>query len=195
MRAAPGEEATTPVALTPESDSTADTGEQATQPQSPAQLAADSTGSHQAYVPYGSADSANLNPVNGNSGNLEIRRIGQWTHTGIREGRRLVIRDANTWAEFWSELGVGERPAVDFSRNLVIAVASGQRSSGGHEIAISRVTQTNGELTVEVVETAPGPNCMTTSVLTQPVDVIVVQGVNPKSWSFVERNDVRSCQS
>src|ERR1700674_5264210 len=36
------------------------------------------------YVPYG-----------GNS-MLEIRRIGQWSRTGIGESRRLVIRDANS---------------------------------------------------------------------------------------------------
>jgi PrcB C-terminal len=195
MRVGEGENATTPVVLTPEPDTAADTLAQTAQPQSPPQLLGDSTASQQGYVPYasteGDSDSSHAAPAK--AGNLQIRRIGQWTHTGIRESRRLVIRDANTWAAFWSELGVGERPAVDFSRDLAIAVASGQRPSGGHEIAISRVTQTNGELTVEVLETAPGPNCMTTSTLTQPVDVIVLQGVSPRSWSFVEQKNVSSC--
>jgi hypothetical protein len=136
----------------------------------------------QGYAPYG------------NSGALEIRRLGQWTRTGIGESRRLVIRDANAWAEFWSELGVGERPDVDFSRDLVVAVAAGQRPSGGHEIAVEQVSQSNGSLTIGVVETTPGPNCMTTASLTQPVDVVVVPSVNAKSWSFVERREVRGCR-
>jgi hypothetical protein len=136
----------------------------------------------QGYAPYGSPP------------NMQIRRIGQWTHTGINEKRRLVIRDANAWAAFWSELGVGDRPAVDFTRDLVVAVASGQQSTGGHEVAVDRVTQNNGELTIEVVETSPSPNCMTTSALTQPVDVVVVQGVNARGWSFVERKEVRGCR-
>lgn len=123
-----------------------------------------------------------------------MRRIGQWTHTGISEARRLIIRDANAWATFWSELGVGDRPSVDFSRDIVIAVAAGQRPSGGHEIAVSRVTVSNGELQVEVLETTPGPNCMTTSALTQPVDVVVVPGVTTRSWSFTERKEVRGCR-
>jgi hypothetical protein len=135
----------------------------------------------QAYAPYGGA------------GPLEIRRLGQWTRTGIGESRRLVIRDANAWAEFWSELGVGERPEVDFSRDLVVAVAAGQRPSGGHEIAIAQVAQNSGALTISVVETTPGPNCRTTSTLTQPVDVVVIPNVSPKSWSFVERREVRGC--
>jgi hypothetical protein len=46
---------------------------------------------------------------------------------------------------------------------------------------------------VEVVETTPGPNCMTTTSLTQPVDVIVVPAPTARSWSFVERTEVRGC--
>jgi hypothetical protein len=137
----------------------------------------------QGYAPYGNA-----------AGDLELRRIGQWTNTGISESRRLVIRDANTWARFWAELGVGERPAIDFSRNLVVAVAAGQRSSGGYEIAVRRVAQANGDLTIEVEETTPGPNCMTTSALTQPVDVVVLPAVAARSWSFIEHQVVRGCR-
>jgi hypothetical protein len=134
------------------------------------------------YAPYGSNES------------LEVRRIGQWTRTGIGEARRLVIRNANAWAEFWSELGVGERPSVDFSRDIVVAVAAGQRQTGGYEIAVERVVDNGGELTVEVVETTPGPNCITAASLTQPVDVVVVPGVAPRSWSFAEHKEVRGCR-
>ena len=129
-----------------------------------------------------------------NGGGLELRRIGQWTRTGVGEARRLIIRDANAWADFWSELGVGDRPAVDFTHDVVVAVAAGQRPTGGYEIAVDRVRQANGELTVEVVETSPGPNCMTTASLTQPVDVVVVPARRARSWSFVERKEVRGCR-
>jgi PrcB C-terminal len=136
----------------------------------------------QGYAPYG------------NNRTLDIRRIGQWTRTGIGESRRLVIRDANGWAQFWSELGVGDRPSVDFNRDVVIAVAAGERQTGGYEIAIDRVTQSDGQLTVEVVERTPGPNCMTTASVTQPVDVVVVPAVDAKSPSFLERKEIRACR-
>jgi hypothetical protein len=138
--------------------------------------------SEQGYAPYG------------NNRTLDIRRIGQWTRTGIGESRRLVIRDANGWALFWSELGVGNRPVVDFNRDVVIAVAAGQRPTGGYEIVIDRVTQTDGQLTVEVVERTPGPNCMTTASLTQPVDVVVVPAADAQSPSFLERKEIRGCR-
>ncbi len=185
MRVAQGEpENDTAVALAPEQEAAPDSSLNSPPSPSPQPPVQDTTPAQQGYAPYNAS---------GNSASLEIRRIGEWSHTGIREARRMVIQDANAWAEFWSELGVGDRPAVDFTRDIVIAVAAGERPSGGHEIAVSRVTQANGELRVEVRETAPGPNCLSTSNLTQPVDVIVVQGVKPKSWSFVEQKDVRSC--
>jgi hypothetical protein len=181
----------TPVALAPTPESPPDSitpGVPLSQPSEPPLQ--DSAQTEQGYIPYGDSETSGEMA----SGEIEIRRIGQWTHTGISEARRLVIRDANAWTEFWSELGVGDRPAVDFSQDLVIAVAAGQRPTGGHEIAVTQVNQSNGELRVELVETTPGPNCMTTSALTQPVDVVVVKGVNPRSWSFVQRKEVRGCR-
>jgi hypothetical protein len=125
---------------------------------------------------------------------LDIRRIGQWSHTGIQEPRRQVIQDANAWAQFWSKLGAGDRPEVDFTHELVIAVASGQQRSGGFSIAVERVTQQEGDLTIQVTETSPGPNCVTTSELTQPVDVVTVPLVKVRNSSFVERKVSSDCR-
>ena len=190
MRVAGGDSSTSsgPVSLAPtpeaepDSSTTAAPAPAATPSRDTNTVAAAAVPREQGYGSYGA------------NSTLEIRRIGQWSRTGIGESRRLVIRDANTWAEFWSELGTGERPEVDFTKAVVVAVAAGQRPSGGYEIAVDRVGQADGELTVEVVETTPGPNCITSSSPTQPVDVVVVPAVAPRSWSFVERKEVRGCR-
>jgi hypothetical protein len=185
IRVAEGEDssASGPVSLAPEPQAEEPAAEAAPQAPAPEVTRQDSAyPPAQGYAPYG------------NSRTLETRRIGQWTHTGIGEARRLVIKDANAWSQFWSELGVGDRPAVDFRRDVVVVAAAGQRQTGGHEIAIDRVTQRDGELIVEVVETAPGPNCMTTASLTQPVDVVIVPASEARSWSFLERKDIRGCR-
>src|SRR3954468_7360824 len=140
-----------PVSLAPTPDSEPAPSVAAAAP-APAEPAQDS-----AAAPVAGAQGYSSYGAGGNS-TLDIRRIGQWSRTGIGESRRLVIRDANAWAEFWSELGTGDRPAVDFTHNVVVAVAAGQRPSGGYEIAIDRIREAGGELTVDVVETAPGPN-------------------------------------
>jgi hypothetical protein len=134
------------------------------------------------YAPYGGGQTA-----------LQIRRIGQWSASTIATPERLVIRDEQSWAAFWNRLGAFNRPAVDFTRDVVIAVASGQRSSGGYEIAIQRVTRTGNAVSIDVVETTPGPNCVTTQTLTQPIDVIVVAAADAGTWTFNDQTRVASC--
>jgi hypothetical protein len=142
----------------------------------------------QGYAPYGDTSDR------GETRDLEVRRIGQWAHTGIAEPRRMVIRDADGFAQLWSELGAGERPDVDFTQNVVVVAASGEQPSGGHGIAIDRVSQADGQLTIQVVETTPGPNCVTTGAATRPVDVVVVHAAAPRGWSFLERKGIRACR-
>ncbi|HEX2219621.1 MAG TPA: protease complex subunit PrcB family protein [Gemmatimonadales bacterium] len=137
------------------------------------------------------AESDTVSPSDGAP--VEIRRIGRWVSSNIRGSRRLVIRDPATWAQFWSELGAGVRPEVNFSRDLVIAVASGERSTGGHDIVVQRVTRSDGDLRITVVETSPGPNCMTTMALTQPVDVIMVPAAGVTGWSFIDSTATSTC--
>jgi hypothetical protein len=185
IRVAEGEEtgANEPVSLAPAPEEEPQPpSEPAYDPPQTTPQPADGAPPAQGYAPYGGTRT------------LDLRRIGQWTRTGIGESRRLVIRDANGWDQFWSELAVGERPDVDFSRDVVVAVAAGQRSTGGYEIAVDRVTLVDGQLQVEVVERTPGPNCMTTASLTQPVDVVVVPASEARSWRFVERKEIRGCR-
>ena len=127
------------------------------------------------------------------SGSLPIRRIGQWTTSGISRPERTVLRNDSTYARFWEALGVGQRPAVDFSRDVVIVVAAGQQPSGGHAIAVERVARAGNAMMVEVVETVPGPGCWTTQQLTQPVDVVVVAAADAPEWSFSDRTRTQPC--
>ena len=143
----------------------------------PAQAAPNAAG----YAPYGGQP-------------LQIRRIGQYATSGIATPARLIIRDDSSYARFWTSLGAGARPAVDFSRDIVIVAASGQRNTGGNGIAVERVTRTGDGLAVEVVETTPGANCMTTQAITQPVDVVVVAAADARTWSFSDQTRAQPCQ-
>ena len=128
------------------------------------------------------------------SGTLPIRRIGQWTASGIDTPQRKVIRDDSTFAQFWQSLGAGQRPVVDFTRDVVIAVAAGQRQTGGYAIAVQRVARAGMAMTVDVVETAPGPGCWTTQQITQPVDVVVVAAADAPSFSFSDQTRSQGCK-
>jgi PrcB C-terminal len=143
-------------------------------------------------VPAPVGDSAAAaNPAPGTT--VEIRRIGRWASSGISGSRRLVIRDAATWAHFWSEMGAGVRPEVDFATDLVIAVAAGERTTGGHDIEVRNVSRAGSELRIEVLETYPSTGCVTTQAKTQPVDVVMVSAAGVKGWSFIDSRAVGTC--
>ncbi len=134
---------------------------------------------------------AGANPAPGTD--VQMRRIGRWVSSGITGSRRLVILDPATWAHFWSELGAGVRPQVDFANDLVIAVAAGERTSGGHDIEVRRVTRVGNELRIEVLETFPSEGCVTTQAKTQPVDVVMVAATGVTKWSFFDSRAVGPC--
>jgi hypothetical protein len=136
-----------------------------------------------AYVPYGGGTA------------VQIRRIGQYSQSGITAPERLVIGDDSSYARFWSTLAVGgERPPVDFTHDVVVAVAGGQRSTGGYSIAVDRVARSGAGVSVDVVQTTPGAGCIMSQALTQPVDVVVVAGADAKTWSFSERSAEQGCR-
>jgi hypothetical protein len=134
---------------------------------------------------------AGANPAPGTD--VQMRRIGRWVSSGISGARRLVILDPATWEHFWSELGAGVRPQVDFGNDLIIAVASGERTTGGHNIEVRRVTRVGNELRIEVLETYPSEGCVTTEAKTQPVDVVMVAATGVTSWSFIDTQAVGPC--
>ena len=134
---------------------------------------------------------AGANPAPGTD--VQMRRIGRWVSSGITGARRLVILDPATWSHFWSELGAGVRPEVDFGNDLVIAVAAGERTSGGHDIEVRRVTRSGNELRIEVLETYPSEGCVTTQAKTQPVDVVMVAATGVTRWSFIDTQAVGPC--
>jgi hypothetical protein len=138
--------------------------------------------------------SAGYAPYDAPGAALPIRRIGQWTASGLDSPVRKVIRDDSTYAQFWQALGAGQRPAVDFSRDVVIAVAAGQRPTGGHAIAVERVARAGKSMTVDVVETVPGPGCWTTQQITPPVVVVVVAAADAPTWSFSDRTRSQECK-
>ncbi len=124
---------------------------------------------------------------------ITLRRIGTYTSTGLGEPRRLVIRTDAEWRDFWSDLGGGALPAVDFSRDMVIGVASGTRRTTGYGIRVDAVhVDDDGTLVIDVVETAPGANCFNAQQVTRPADVIVVPRAE-RGWTFRERTETVDC--
>jgi hypothetical protein len=105
-------------------------------------------------------------------------RIASASTSGFTTPEQLVLRDQAVWQAAWSRLHEGmvapPLPAVDFAREMVVLLALGERSSGGHRIRFDGITVAGANATVRFTITEPGADCMTTQVMTAPVDVVRV---------------------
>ena len=116
---------------------------------------------------------------------------------GPQEPVRSVVRDEQSWLEFWGVLTAVLRPApdapaVDFTRDMVLVAAMGSRPTGGYVISIEGAYTSDGALYVDVLERSPGVGCLSAQVMTFPVTAVRVR-VHAGSVRFVTREESGPC--
>ena len=107
---------------------------------------------------------------------LPITRLTVPGIGGFQTQQRLVIRTQSAWEEVWNQLVAGRlvpppRPAVDFTREIVVIAGTGLKPSTGYEISIQGATANRDEAVVQVRSTTPG-NCVVATVITSSVDIV-----------------------
>lgn len=117
--------------------------------------------------------------------------------SGISERQRLVIDDVESWATFWTRLHANispepPAPIVDFGNRVVVAATMGQRATGGYAIRIEEITRVGDDLRVVVLETSPGPKCLTTQAFSAPATAVTVPRP-AEHVDFVEEAETRDC--
>jgi hypothetical protein len=122
---------------------------------------------------------AGAGPSGGSDAEQRVQTVITETQSGIATARREVIRDAASWSRLWAEINANRAPvpalpAVDFSREMLIAVATGTRPTGGFSIQVTGVTTRGDTLEVAVLERCPESDAIVTMALTQPVEVVRV---------------------
>lgn len=118
-------------------------------------------------------------------------------NSGLAERERLVVRDRAAWQDLWRRIWSGRSPVppapdIDFTRDMVVVVALGERPTGGHGILVDSAQQRSNGLTVVVRTIAPGRGCMLTQALTQPVDIARLPR-HDGPVEFEDRAETRDC--
>lgn len=117
--------------------------------------------------------------------------------SGLREPARTVIRDRESWQDFWQSFAGARVPAppapeIDFAQKQVIVAAMGERSTAGYDIAVDAVYQQNDTTYVVVVEREPASGCIAATVISTPATAVLIPpGSGPVR--FVERQETRAC--
>lgn len=149
------------------------------------------------------ASSETVSPPGEPGANIPIVRLHSEPYSfafnsGLDKPDRIVVRDATSWQAVWRDVWRGGSeipplPAVDFSREMILVVALGARSTGGYGILIDGANEAGQDkINVAVRSISPG-NCGVTLAFTQPVDIARLP-LRTGSVGFTERSEVSRCQ-
>ncbi|MTH18001.1 protease complex subunit PrcB family protein [Flavobacterium sp. LC2016-01] len=123
---------------------------------------------------------------NDDGSNIAFTTIYQRDNYGASPGTipksNLVITNQTDWNTLLEKLNIITQALyttpdtnVDFSKYQVIAVFDEVRNSGGYSIDITKITQSNNEITVKVEQLKKGN---LTSVITQPFHIVKIAKSN-----------------
>lgn len=147
--------------------------------------------------PSARPDDGAAQPDEGAGADVAVDTIYHAGASGLTDPTRAVIASASEWEAAWARITsllvpAPDVPAVDFGSAQVVLIGLGQRPSGGYGIELAGVDRAEGAITVTVREVRPGPGCLTTQALTQPVLALALASGSDQV-QFREETLVRDC--
>ena len=113
------------------------------------------------------------------------RPIEKGDQSNVDDAKRVLIRTETEWATLWKQHAPDHpRPAVDFSKEMVVAVFMGSRPNAGFSTTITSATAGNGALIVRYKETMPGPSSVSAQILTFPYHLVAIPKAAVTGVSF-----------
>jgi hypothetical protein len=104
-----------------------------------------------------------------------MKTIDKGDHSNMDEAKHAEVKTESAWKQLWQQHSPDRpRPAVDFTKEMVVAVFLGSRPTAGYRVEIASATETNGALVVRYREAAPPRGMMTAQVITSPYHIVTV---------------------
>lgn len=102
-----------------------------------------------------------------------VTTVARGSMSAITEAKQVVVRSSAEWNALWKEHGAAQPvPAVDFSKELVVAVFLGSRPTGGFGVEVVSTRVEGDALIVEYAEQRPGRSDIVSQVLTSPFHIV-----------------------
>jgi PrcB C-terminal len=113
------------------------------------------------------------------------RTIEKGDQSNIEDAKQLLVRTDAEWGNLWKQHAADRpRPAVDFSKEMVVGVFMGSRPNAGFTISVISTTAGNGTLIVRYKETMPGPGTVSAQILTFPYHLVAIPKADVKDVRF-----------
>src|SRR5258708_16630506 len=106
-----------------------------------------------------------------------LRSLEKGSQSFVDDMRQVTAHTADEWNAVWKR-HAPDRPApqVDFSREMVVGIFVGSRSSAGYSVEVVRVEKQAAEpgIIVRYKETVPGRAAVTAQIVTSPYHLVAV---------------------
>jgi hypothetical protein len=128
---------------------------------------------------------------------LTPRPFAFTTYSGIPDSTRLVVRDTLAWLSTWRQINrpflpPPAPPAIDFTREMVVVAALGNRPSEGYDVVFEDAVEDSVGLEIGVRVVTPAGGCPVNASVTQPVDLARIPA-SARPVRFRQRNVVVPC--
>ena len=106
---------------------------------------------------------------------MPMTTVAEGQNSGITEPKQAIVRTAAEWNALWkSHAGSQMPPAIDFKKEMVLAVFLGERPTGGFRVQIVDAQRDGNALVVRYAERRPGADSIVTQALTSPFYIVRV---------------------
>ncbi len=117
--------------------------------------------------------------------NIEFTILKEGTNSGYKQLGNVLIYKLSRLDMVWDSLFLNYSrkppiPVIDFEIKQLVWIGMGEQRSGGYSIKVKSVIERKKELIINIIESKPGKTCMTTSVITQPYQLIEIPKTNKK---------------
>lgn len=132
---------------------------------------------------------------------LGPKRSGpRWSYgnSGGRDALRVVIRDREAWLDFWKRMcppnpEMPPLPEVDFSREMIVVAAMGERPNMGYGIIIESAYERDNQIEINVRSISISlKGCGVFPASTSPIDIVRIPKTE-RPVVFRETEAVRDC--
>ena len=113
------------------------------------------------------------------------RTIAKGDQSNIDAPRQALVRTDAEWQALWRQHEFDrERPKVDFSREMVVAVFLGTRPNAGYGVEVVNTLEKSGTLIVRYRERKPAPGAITAQLLTFPYHIVAFPNADVTNVQF-----------
>ena len=104
-----------------------------------------------------------------------MKTIDKGDHSNMDDAKQVAVKTEAAWKQLWQQHSPDRpRPAVDFTKEMVVGVFLGSRPTAGYSLEIVSAIEMNGTLVVRYREAAPPRGMMTAQVITSPYHIVTV---------------------